>query len=218
MKLAKMLRIIAISLISLVFLYANLNANAKPIEATVTIDVKKKMEPLDPVLWPGNYFDKEAATALLKDDAQSSSIWKKIPAWQAGNWEQTQATITKAVKYINGQPAIENIPIGVYTAKRFENFGWQKDKNNDIWQLYSLGYWTKTELDDCKAYYSYIKFSAPGANDYPDYYAEMVSFYVDRATNKILDVQQGKQWNRYIYLAPDIMKEEAVYTVFNEKG
>ena len=66
-----------------------------PLTGNASIDVKQETKPLDPLLWTGNYFDEKVATALLTNEAINSSSWKKIPAWQAGGWETTQATNTR---------------------------------------------------------------------------------------------------------------------------
>ena len=52
----------------------------------------------------------------------------------------------------------------------------------------------------------------------PDLYGESVDFIVDKSTGKITDVQQRKSWVRYISLAPGLVKQESIHTVYDEKG
>src|SRR6185369_12586108 len=58
-------------------------------------------KPLDPSLWPGNDFNKQAAHSLLRNPEQEASIWHRIPEWEAGKWEGNQAVNVRAIKYIN---------------------------------------------------------------------------------------------------------------------
>jgi len=185
-----------------------------PLQAGV--EFSEKIQSLDPVLWPGNVFDKEVAKALLKSEASTKSIWSKIPTWQAGEWESEQATTTQAVKYQNGQPVTDN-SLGVYTAKNKVYLGHEIDKNSNIWQLYDSGYWTNTDHGDSVGY-AYVKSHMPGDSDYPDEYGESVVFEVDKLTNKIIDVQQRKTWGKYVPIEDGLMKEEDVHTVYDEHG
>ena len=190
--------------------------SAQTLQGTISLEVGKKTKPLDPLLWAGNYFDEKVATALLKDESVNTSIWKKIPAWQAGEWESTQATCTKAVKYINGQQHAV-AAVGCYTCKGRESSVLQKDRNGDVWSWYSSGYWTRTEYKDDIGH-SFKKFTAPGPAEYPDLYAESIDFHVDKSTNKITYVYQSKSWTRYVYLSPGLCKKDEVRTTFDEKG
>ncbi len=181
-----------------------------------SVDTQEKIKPLDPVLWPGNYFDKEVATALLKDNTVPSSTWKKIPPWQAGRWESKQATNTRGIKYVHGQPVALNT-LGVYTCKMAETSGWQRDKTGGIWDRFESNYWTETDYDDLKALV-YVKFRVPGTDEYPDSYHESISFDIDKKTNKITDVQQRKTWTKVSFVAPGIIKQDSVHTIYNESG
>jgi hypothetical protein len=191
-------------------------SNTNALRGSLTLDIKNQTAPLDPVLWPGNYFDKEVATALLKDETHISNIWKKIPTWQAGEWKTTQATNTKSLIYKSGFP-YGTVIGGVYTSKGEETEGKQKDKNGEIWEQYGSNYWTETDHGDTKAM-SYVTLDLPGAYDYPDSYTESVVFTLDKASNKITAVCQKRCWSKLINVAPGIMKEEEVHTAFDESG
>lgn len=192
------------------------NAQADAKQNKSSIDMTEKVKPLDPLLCPGNYFDKTVATALSKDKSISSNTWKKIPAWQAGNWETNQATGTRAIQYIDGKP-YALAPRGVYRCNFRETLGWQRDKNGDIWDRYAFNYWTETDFDDYKSF-SYIKFRVPGVDDYPNSYGESTDFDVDNETKKIIDVKQCKTWIKISYIAPGIIKEDSVATVYDKAG
>ncbi len=168
-------------------------------------------------MWPGNSFDEKIATKLLKDESVNSNVWKKIPAWQAGEWAMTQATNTRSVHYINGQP-IERGNKGVYTAKAEENdIGFERDKNNDIWHQYQSGYWTETEYDNEIAH-SFIRYSAPGSAEYPDLYTDSICFTINKQKGNIIKVQQIRSWQRLICLTNGAMKTEKVHTVYDADG
>jgi hypothetical protein len=167
-------------------------------------------------LWPGNFFDKEVATALLKDNSAALSIWKEIPVWRAGRWRTEQSTRTRTIKYIQGEP-VEVQPLGVYTSKNVSTSGWQRDRNGDIWELYASNFWTLTESDTFNCF-SFIKHTSPGRNDYPDGYSASVDFYVDKNTGKITTVVQTVSWSRSSYIAPGVIKEETYATAYGKTG
>jgi hypothetical protein len=173
-------------------------------------------KPLDPLLWPGNNFDKDAARSLLYDQSKESSIWKRIPEWQAGNWEINQAVNTKAVKYVNGVP-VEVTPLGVHKAAAIFTKGMERDRKGDIWHWFQSDYWTETDQGSDKAV-SYILFSSPGQASDCDFYAEAVEFKVNKATNIIGSVRRSRQWTRYINLGKDSMKEESIRSNFDQQG
>lgn len=201
------------------FLAAPMSAQTqvKPaLEARVSIDYSAKIQPLDPVLWPGNEFDKEAATALLKTADTGFHVWKKLPKWQVGAWTTNQATSVRFVKYVDGQP-IDAEPQGVYTKKCTCYCGDQKDKYGDVWHEFKSGYWTYAQFDRYTGY-SFIRYSAPGSGEYPDQYSESIRFAVDDQTHKIIESSHRRSWVRYVFVAPGLMKEDSVCTVYDETG
>lgn len=173
------------------------------------------IKPLDPLLWPGNNFDKQAAESLLKDPSQNSALWAEIPEWQSGEWESKQAVNTRAIKYINGTP-VDVQPIGVHTSEGRFTKGILKDKKGLIWHLFQSNYWTDTDLGDFKIQ-SYVMYSAPGSGDH-DFYAESVDFKVSKANNQIGSVRRAKSWTRYTNLSPGTIKEETIRTNYDEQG
>lgn len=185
--------------------------------ATAKIPNAGPVKALDPVLWPGNYFDKDVAAALLGDRSINRSIWKKVPEWQVGSWQSTQSTNTRRLQYFNGKPSSYATPMGVYTAKGGGSIGWQKDKNGDVWDHFKSGYWTEAEFDTIYEY-TFVKFRIPGAYEYPDEYAESITFGVDKGSKKITSVQRCRTWARYVNVAPGIMKKDQVDTIYNQKG
>ncbi len=196
------------------------NSELTPVTLSVGLKFDEKAEPLDPLLLPGNLFDKEVAAALLSKTGESTELvfptWRKVPSWQAGEWGTEQATGTRLVYYKNGLVE-EGEPLGVYKMGTEFTLGLLKDKNGDIWGPYSTGKWTETQYDGYVSY-SYIYFQSAGKGDYPDSYTKMASFDVDPNTHKIESVSREKSWTRRINLAPGIMKEESVKTVLAESG
>ncbi len=128
-----------------------------PVTLSAGLKFDKKAEPLDPLLLPGNLFDKEVAAALLGRTGIPNKLWCKIPSWQAGAWGTEQATGTRTVYYKNGL-AEDREPTGVYKMAGVSTCGHLKDKNGDIWNQYSTGKWTETQYDD-RLSYSYIYIS-----------------------------------------------------------
>jgi hypothetical protein len=173
-------------------------------------------KPLDPLLWPGNNFDKDVARSLLRDPDQESSIWQRIPDWEAGNWEGKQATNVRALKYINGTP-VDYPPIGVHKAEGKFTKGLLRDKVGDIWHWFQSDYWSETDHGDQKVI-SYIIYSAPGSGQFPDFYAESVDFNVDKASNQIVTLRRAKCWTKYTNLGPGLIKEESLRTNFDTQG
>jgi hypothetical protein len=176
-----------------------------------------KVAPLDPVLWPGNNFDKDVAQALLKDKTGSSVAFHKIPKWLAGEWQSKQSTCTRAARYVDGQP-VDTQPLGVHDAAGRFTQGTLRDKNGDIWGEYSSNYWTQTNHGRGGMAYSFHVLSDRGNDEYPDLYTESVDFVVDPYTRKIASVQRRRAWDRYVNVAPGIIKDEQLHTVLNERG
>jgi hypothetical protein len=173
-------------------------------------------KPLDPLLWPGNKFDKQVARSLLHDPNGEASMWRRIPEWQAGRWEGTQAVNTRAFKYVNGVP-VDCQPIGVHEA--FDRFikGVLKDSEGQIWHWYKSDYWSETDHGD-ELTESYVLYSSMGGGEYPDFYAESVDFNIVKATSEIISLRRAKAWTRYIKLGPGLIKEETLRTNFDLQG
>ena len=172
---------------------------------------------IDPLLWPGNTLDKDAARAMLRDPSQESAIWAPIPTWEAGDWTSNQAVNTRAIKYVNGM-AMDIQPLGVHTSMGKFNKGYLKDARGTVWHLFNSDYWTETVLDDCTLV-SYIVFCSPnGSPDYPDFYAESVDFKVAKPSNQILSVRKAKSWTKYTNLADGTIKEDSLRTNFDQSG
>ena len=172
--------------------------------------------PLDPLLWPGNNLDKDAARSLLRDPSQESAIWAQIPSWEAGEWAGNQAVNTRAIRYINGAP-IDVKPLGVHTSIGKFNKGYLRDAKGNVWHLFNSDYWTETQLEDCTLM-SYVVFCSPGGGDYPDFYAESVDFKVIKPINQIQSVRKAKTWTRYTNLGSGTLKEDSVRTNFDQQG
>ncbi len=171
---------------------------------------------LDPLLWPGNMLDKDAARALLRDSTLERAIWAPIPDWEAGDWASNQAVNTKAIKYMNGQP-YEVKPLGPHTSIGKFNKGYLKDARGTIWHLFNSDYWTETQLGN-STLVSYVVFCSPGGGEFPDFYAESVDFEVVKPAYQILRVRRAKSWTRYTDLGNGMLKEETVRTNFDENG
>lgn len=191
-------------------------AQSPPMLRGSATQYSEAIPPLDPLLWPGNKLDKDAAQALLRDPSQATAVWAQIPEWQAGEWQCNQAVNTRAIRYMNGM-AVECQPIGVHTSQGEFTKGILKDKLGNIWHLFQSGYWTDTMLDDFKIV-SYVIYSSPGGGEYPDLYAESVDFKVIKTTEQIATVRRAKSWTRYINLSPGTIKEETVRTNYDEQG
>lgn len=176
----------------------------------------QESKPLDPLLWPGNKFDREVARSLLRDREQESGVWSRIPEWQSGKWQGNQAVNTRAIKYMNGLP-VDCQPIGVHDAADMFIKGIVRDKKGDIWHWFKSDYWSETDHGD-ELTESYVLYSSPGGGDYRDFFAESVDFNVDKMSNRILALRRAKAWTRYINLSPGMMKEETVRSNFDLQG
>jgi hypothetical protein len=212
-------------LVSAVFIFsaASLPANAqanngqeqRPLQGSVQ-QFAEPAKALDPLLWPGNNFDRNAARSLLRDPDQAPSKWQKIPDWQAGNWACEQAVNTRAIKYRGGAP-VEIQPLGVHKSVGSFTKGLMKDKNGGIWDWFQSDYWTGTDHGQ-QIQQSYIIYTSPGGGEYPDFYSESIDFNVDKSTNQILASRRAKVWTRYTKMAPGMLKEETLRTGFDFEG
>jgi len=171
---------------------------------------------LDPLLWPGNNFDRAAARSLRRDPNQEPSKWQKIPDWQAGNWACEQAVNTRAIKYLNGA-AVETQPLGVHKSMGSFTKGLLKDKNGGVWNWLQSDYWIATDHGQ-QIQQSYVIYTSAGGGDYPDFYAESLDFNVDKNANQILTSRRAKVWTRYTKLAPGMLKEETLRTNYDFQG
>lgn len=181
------------------------------------VNFAKPIKPVDPLLWPGNEFNEDAATSLLKGDSEIPDIWRKIPSWEAGAWESTQAVNFRVVRYQNGQ-TLAGKPTGVYKYKTDIMLGWQKDINREIWDWCQTNRWTITDHDKTTSHSYIIKANLPEASEDFDQHYETIEFVVDKATGKITDTHRRHSWVKYIYIAPGLMKEETVHTAYELDG
>jgi hypothetical protein len=155
------------------------------------------LPPLDPSLAPGNLFNQDTATKLLKKPTRND--WVKMPAWIVGMWLPQENVVTHTKNEVTGQedniPHSKKIDLERMRANDRHNaqiFGYFPSK--DAWWHYpDTGIWKKTEEKD---HYQYVfeqqkKYEQAGADaDKIIASGVLIVFNVDRGSNKIKSVVQ----------------------------
>lgn len=192
---------------------SNRHHETKTLRASLQID--DRAQPLNPLLLPGNLFDKELATSILRIPGKSQQQWYKVPSWQAGSWKSEEGTGTRYQVYENGKP-VEKEPWGHGKVVSEFDRGQLKDKNGDIWDVYSSG-WVEVDYGD-QLGYGYIVFQSAGNQHYPNLYSERVQFLVDPETRRIKEVYRATSRNIVKFIAPGIIKTDTLQTKFKDSG
>ena len=198
------------------FIHSNVTSNDRDALLS-SADYSRPIAPLDARLWPGNSFNQEMATALLKDRSKSKSIWKKIDDWRGGVWQYTQTTNTRHVRYSDGEPTGDVEAVGVYSARSGGEVGQQRDRNGKLWRNYRPGHWDHVDLNDTSVF-MYTEDEAPGPKDYPDMFSEAIEFRVDKSTKKITAVTQRKAYSRCTSLGSGMIQLETFATHYDKNG
>ncbi len=180
----------------------------QPLQGGVKIDERlldKSLPALDPTLAPGNTFDKDVATALLRKEIPQN-VWFKIPAWLAGNWLEQEATVTwsrdEITKRVDNAPRPEkNVTSG--------NFGYFPTVDQNFWwQFADSEYWGKSEKQTCTSWF-FHQYIAPVDTNGQSMSIKRISieFDVDLNSNKILQVYQRQDLVTDIQITDSLVQE-----------
>jgi hypothetical protein len=167
-----------------------MRAPAIPLSGSIELEneLAEELDPLDPSLRPGNLFDKDKATNLLKQPSQQN-LWYRIPNSMVGEWRCYSATLTYVKDEVTRKEWSED---RTFANRESVSFGCLPclDKLH-WWQPAGSGYWKKAEGALQDTYFFNRKFDPLIHDDDRTVNSTYsVSFEVDKATNKILDVSQ----------------------------
>ena len=107
------------------------------------IEMQASLPALDQQLTPGNTFDQDRASALLKDRVpkkQNPQVdsWRPVPPWMAGTWTATQATTIYSKDFRTG---FESRALRTYKSESDYSSGECADASGQPWER-ETGGWT----------------------------------------------------------------------------
>jgi hypothetical protein len=70
------------------------------------------------------------------------NVWSRLPNWAAGSWKTLSMT---AYYRYNYHHKTKNMLIDTFMDKGTETFGWQRDRNGDLWHFVGTDFYTISE-------------------------------------------------------------------------
>lgn len=97
----------------------------------------ERVTPVNPTLRAGSTVDFGKLHALTP-----GNVWSRIPNWAGGTWSTSSNT---AYYHYNYEHNLKSLHVDTFMDKSAETFGWQKDKNGDIWHFVGTDFYTVSE-------------------------------------------------------------------------
>lgn len=119
------------------------------------VEHSQSLSPVDSSLRAGAQYDLTRLKAL-----SANNLWYRIPAWSAGSWHKETCTTVHRRKFksdanyysvvlarygLGPREKMDDWETNTYTARSDETWGFQKDRNGEIWQFAYNNYQTLTE-------------------------------------------------------------------------
>lgn len=182
-----------------------------------TIQHSQSLPPLPAKFQAGAFFGAYGLPNLKGEREQKQNLQFKIPNWLAGRWERSHSTETQRTELPSGK-ALKTA--GLNTAKTFDAFGSYKDKNGQIWQVFSSdhasGEVDRGEFIDRHTVTKY-NLEAVGANTVV---IEVLAFHLvlNKKTQRIIQSYQDEEFNTYTLVADGKVKTDSSVKVFDGDG
>ncbi len=182
-----------------------------------TIQHSDSLPPLPPKFRAGAFFGAYGLPNLKGEREQKQNLQFKIPNWLAGRWERSHSTETQRTELPSGK-ALKTA--GLNTAKAFDAFGSYRDKNGQIWQLFSSdhasGEVDRGEFIDRHTVTKY-NLEAVGANTVV---VEVRAFHLvlNKKTQRIVQSYQDEEFNTYTLISEGKVKTDSSVKVFDGDG
>lgn len=182
-----------------------------------TIQHSDSLPPLPPKFRAGAFFGAYGLPNLKGEREQRQNLQFMIPHWLAGKWERTHSTETQRTELPSGN-ALKTA--GLTTAKAFDVFGSYRDKDGQIWQVFSSDH-ASGEVDrgEFTDRHTVTKYSLEvvGPNCVV---VEVRAFHLvlNKKTQRIVQSYQDEEFNTYTLIADGKVKTDSSVKVFDGDG
>ena len=179
------------------------------------MELNVKLPPLDPSLAPGNRFNLQTVTDMLKKNYEHNE-WYKVPNWAAGRWHEDKAT---TVYFRDERTGAESEKKHTYRLESSFNLGIERDKGQQVWDFADAYYWTTTETDKtfCRTFVTSLQ---PVLNNDStcSFRGLSISFVIDKWSNKIISCKQRENIEIYEYISHSKLHNKSWHKVFDWNG
>jgi hypothetical protein len=179
------------------------------------VERSENASPLDPTLAPGNFFDRNIATALFNKN-KAPFVWHVVPKWLVGDWHSEQQT---NVFSRNDKTGKLNAPGGPVSLRSTIHQGDFIDKTGQVWQCDAPGTWMENDFDGLKSFTYSLSISNAVDNDKQSSRdAELVSVLVDGKTNKIVHCTRQSTNYDMLPISPSAIRYNNTIKTFDWQG
>lgn len=195
---------------------AQQNGGAAP-HLSATIQHSESLPPLPPKFQAGAFFGAYGLPSLKGEREPKQNLQFRIPNWLAGKWERSHSTETQRTELPSGKSLKT---AGLNTAKAFDVFGSYRDKNGQIWQVFSSdhasGEVDRGEFTDRHTVTKY-NLEVVGANSVV---VEVRAYHLvfNKKTQRIVQSYQDEEFNTYTLTADGRVKTDSSVKVFDGDG
>jgi hypothetical protein len=190
---------------------ADRTTNAQPVVLKGNLEHRSQMEPVDKRLRVGAKVDITKLRALTP-----GNVWARVPNWAGGTWKTKSMTAYYRYNYIHNT---KNLLVDSFMNKGAETFGWQRDRNGDIWHRVLTEFYTvvegETEFDvDLHSEHEVVE------QDDQHFLVRHVATraIVDKQTLRVRRVTQCEALNYYTRLSADVLRCKSSIKEFAEDG
>jgi hypothetical protein len=173
-----------------------------------------RFTPVAPYLRGGLSFS--AAAKAHFQNMQPANVWFKIPAWLAGKWEFFEARTTSYTDLktgkTNSHPEDSN-------TEATSVWGWQRDKNGDIWEYENSPHATESRTDQMLTYYVRHE-NEPISSSQTKLICKMTYTYssINASTRMISKTYQSEDMVSYVQEEQDRLRRDVSSKIFDQDG
>lgn len=141
----------------------------------------------------------------------------QMPEWLAGKWQRSQATESQRTELPSGK---ELKTTGTTTASIEDIFGSYRDKNGQIWQIFSTAHATGVvDRGDYLDRHTVSKYNLEVLNDHSAI-VEVQAYHlvINKKTQRIVQAYQDEELNTYTLLCDGRVRTDSSVKVFDAAG
>jgi hypothetical protein len=171
-------------------------------------------QPVAAFLRGGVSFD-NAAKAQIQN-VKPANVWFKIPAWLAGKWEFYEAENTSYTDLKTGKTNPH--PESAQT-EATDVWGWQRDKNGDVWQYDDSPHATESRTNQEVTYYVRHE-DVPISSSQTKMTCKMIYTYsaINANTQLISKTYQSEDFVSYRQQEPSELRRDVSSKIFDQDG
>lgn len=175
------------------------------------------LPPLPAKYRAGAFFGAYGLPSLTGQREAPVNVQFKIPDWLAGKWERSHSVETQRIE-LPSNKALK--PAGMTMAKSQDVFGTYKDKNGQIWQVFSSNHATgEVDRGEYVDRHTVTKYNLDVINARTAV-VEVRAFHliVSKKTQRIVQSYQDEEFNTYDLLGEGVVKTDSSVKVFDGDG